>query len=94
MEYLTAEVGNGQVTFRLDEGRNLQLGRDDPQLRYLDQPMARICLPDVIGDESGDYFPSGGIKALRSALRFVKPMVLMPVSWLVTGSSGCHPWLM
>ena len=94
MEYLTAEVGNAQVTFRLDEGRNLQLGRDDPRLRHLDQPRGQISLPDVIGDDSVGYFPSGGIRALRAALRFEKPMVLMPVSWLATSSSGCHPWLM
>ena len=94
MEYRTAGSRNGRLTFRLDDGRDLQLGRDDPQLRHLHQPMARTCLPDVIGDDSVGYFPSGGIRALRAALRFEKPMVLMPVSWLATSSSGCHPWLM
>ena len=35
----TAEVvsfANGQVTFQLADGRNLKLGRGDPQLRHLD----------------------------------------------------------
>ena len=43
---------------------------------------------------------SGGLLSIQrhqgatGALRFVKPMDLMPVSWLVTSSSGRHPWLM
>ncbi len=34
------EVGNGRVTFRLEEGRNLELGRNAPQLRHLDHAWA------------------------------------------------------
>ena len=39
----TAEVvslGNGRVTFRLEDGRKIELGRDDPQLRHLDHAWA------------------------------------------------------
>ena len=35
-----AEVGNGRVKLRLEEGRNLDLGRNDPQLRHLDHAWA------------------------------------------------------
>ena len=35
-----SEVGNGRATFRLEDGRNLELGRDDPQLRHLDHAWA------------------------------------------------------
>ncbi|MDE0333942.1 MAG: AAA family ATPase [Defluviicoccus sp.] len=35
-----SEVGNGRVKLRLEEGRNLQLGRNDPQLRHLDHAWA------------------------------------------------------
>ncbi len=35
-----SEVGNGQVKLRLEEGRNLELGRNDPQLRHLDHAWA------------------------------------------------------
>ena len=39
----TAEVlsvGNGRVTLRLEDGRKLELGRNDPQLRHLDHAWA------------------------------------------------------
>ncbi len=39
----TAEVlrvGNGRVAFRLEDGRRLELGRGDPQLRHLDHAWA------------------------------------------------------
>ena len=39
----TAEVvsfANGRVSFRLEDGRTLELGRDDPQLRHLDHAWA------------------------------------------------------
>ena len=39
----TAEVlrvGNGRVTFRLEDGKTLELGRGDPQLRHLDHAWA------------------------------------------------------
>ena len=39
----TAEVlsvGNGRVAFRLEDGRKLELGRGDPQLRHLDHAWA------------------------------------------------------
>ena len=39
----TAEVvgvNGGKVTFRLEDGRRLELGRDDPQLRHLDHAWA------------------------------------------------------
>ncbi len=35
-----AEVGNGRVKLLLEEGRNLELGRKDPQLRHLDHAWA------------------------------------------------------
>ncbi len=35
-----SEVGNGRVKLRLEEGRNLELGRNDPQLRHLDHAWA------------------------------------------------------
>ena len=35
-----SEVGNGRVKLRLEEGRNLDLGRNDPQLRHLDHAWA------------------------------------------------------
>ncbi len=35
-----AEVGNGRVKLRLEEGRNLELGRNDPQLRHFDHAWA------------------------------------------------------
>ena len=35
-----SEVGNGRLRLRLEEGRNLQLGRNDPQLRHLDHAWA------------------------------------------------------
>ena len=35
-----SEVRNGRVTFRLEDGRSLELGRDDPQLRHLDHAWA------------------------------------------------------
>ena len=35
-----SEVGRGRVTFRLEDGRNLELGRNDPQLRHLDHAWA------------------------------------------------------
>ena len=35
-----AEVKNGQVTFRLEDGRKLELGSGDPQLRHLDHAWA------------------------------------------------------
>ena len=35
-----SEVRNGRVTFRLEDGRNLELGRNDPQLRHLDHAWA------------------------------------------------------
>ena len=35
-----AEVRNGQVTFGLEDGRKLELGRNDPQLRHLDHAWA------------------------------------------------------
>ena len=35
-----SEVGRGRVTFRLEEGQKLELGRDDPQLRHLDHAWA------------------------------------------------------
>ena len=34
------DVGNGRVTFRLEDGRNLDLGWNDPQLRHLDHAWA------------------------------------------------------
>ena len=46
----TAEVlsvGNGRVTFRLEDGRRLELGRDEPQLRHLD----RACVPGTDGGQ-------------------------------------------
>ena len=39
----TAEVlsvGNGRVTFQLEDGKKLELGRNDPQLRHLDHAWA------------------------------------------------------
>ena len=33
-------VGNGRVTFRLEDGKKLELGRNDPQLRHLDHAWA------------------------------------------------------
>ena len=35
-----SEVGNRRVRFRLEEGRNLELGRNAPQLRHLDHAWA------------------------------------------------------
>ena len=35
-----AEVRNGRVTFELEDGRKLDLGRNDPQLRHLDHAWA------------------------------------------------------
>ena len=35
-----AEVKNGRVTFVLEDGRKLELGRNDPQLRHLDHAWA------------------------------------------------------
>ena len=35
-----SEVGNGWLKLLLEEGRNLELGRDDPQLRHLDHAWA------------------------------------------------------
>ena len=35
-----SEVRNGQVTFGLEDGRKLELGRNDPQLRHLDHAWA------------------------------------------------------
>ncbi len=35
-----SDVGNGRVKLRLEEGRNLELGRNDPQLRHLDHAWA------------------------------------------------------
>ncbi len=35
-----SEVGNGRVKLHLEEGRNLELGRNDPQLRHLDHAWA------------------------------------------------------
>ncbi|MDE0034638.1 MAG: AAA family ATPase [Deltaproteobacteria bacterium] len=35
-----SEVGKGRVTLRLEEGRNLELGRNDLQLRHLDHAWA------------------------------------------------------
>ena len=35
-----AEVTNGRVTFRLEDGRKLELGGNDPQLRHLDHAWA------------------------------------------------------
>ena len=35
-----SEVGKGRVNLRLEEGRNLELGRNDPQLRHLDHAWA------------------------------------------------------
>ena len=35
-----AEVKNGRVTFRLEDGRKLELGSGDPQLRHLDHAWA------------------------------------------------------
>ncbi len=35
-----SDVGNGRVQLRLEEGRNLELGRNDPQLRHLDHAWA------------------------------------------------------
>ena len=35
-----AEVRGGRVAFRLGDGRTLELGRDDPQLRHLDHAWA------------------------------------------------------
>ena len=34
------KVANGRVTFRLEDGRTLELGRNDPQLRHLDHAWA------------------------------------------------------
>ena len=34
------EVRDGRVTFRLEDGKNLELGRGDPQLRHLDHAWA------------------------------------------------------
>ena len=39
----TAEVvgiANGRVTFRLEDGKTLELGKNDPQLRHLDHAWA------------------------------------------------------
>ena len=33
-------VANGRVTFHLEDGKTLELGRDDPQLRHLDHAWA------------------------------------------------------
>ena len=35
-----SRVGNGRVTFLLEDGRKLELGRNDPQLRHLDHAWA------------------------------------------------------
>ncbi len=35
-----SEVGNGRVKLHLEEGRNLELGRNDPQFRHLDHAWA------------------------------------------------------
>ena len=35
-----SEVGNGRVKLHLEEGRNLELGRNDPQLRHVDHAWA------------------------------------------------------
>ena len=35
-----AEVRDGRVTFQLEDGRKLELGRNDPQLRHLDHAWA------------------------------------------------------
>ncbi|MDE0031853.1 MAG: hypothetical protein OXU75_01755, partial [Deltaproteobacteria bacterium] len=35
-----ASLGNGRVAFRLEDGRKLELGRGDPQLRHLDHAWA------------------------------------------------------
>ena len=35
-----AEVRNGRVTFQLEDGRKIDLGRNDPQLRHLDHAWA------------------------------------------------------
>ena len=43
----TAEVvslANGRVAFQLEDGRKLELGRDDPQLRHLDHAWPRPCM--------------------------------------------------
>ena len=46
----TAEVAegkNGWVTFRLEDGRKLELGSGDPQLRHLDHAWAST-VPDTV----------------------------------------------
>ena len=37
---VTGVMKDGRVTFRLEDGRRLELGRDDPQLRHLDHAWA------------------------------------------------------
>ena len=77
----TAEVvsfASGQITFQLEDGRKLKLGKGDPQLRHLDHAGLRPCT----------LFQSRTVDAVIAAMEARYPHLTTPVQVDISPSGG------